>query len=135
MKPKRLPKHVFYSELVTGTRPVGRPKKRYKDHVKDMMKRCSIDPSNLENLAADRNAWRAATKSGAAHYEAKLRERNDAARQSRHRQRDPSTDSASGLPCPRCSRTFRTAAGLAKHGRAHQRRLMEERRHRIDGLP
>ena len=87
------------------------------------------------SVAADRSGWRAATKSGVAHHEAKLRERNDAARQACHRQRDLATDFTPGLPCPRCIRTFGTAAGLASQGRAYQRRLMEERRHRIDGPP
>ena len=64
MPDERLPKAVFYSELAEGTRDVGRPKKRYKDHLKDTLKNCAINPDEFENLAVDRSAWRQAVRAG-----------------------------------------------------------------------
>ena len=41
-------KAVFYSELVQGQRPTGRPKKRYKDPSEGHLKRCNIPPNDFE---------------------------------------------------------------------------------------
>ncbi|XP_044171386.1 uncharacterized protein LOC114973897 [Acropora millepora] len=38
----RLPKRLFYGELSTGKRTTGRPKKRYKDTLKEVLKLCTI---------------------------------------------------------------------------------------------
>ena len=86
METNRLPKQVFYSELAVGRRPIGRPKKRYKDHVKDTLKRCNIPPNGFERTATDRDEWRRAINTGMDHYELTLRERNEAARRARHHQ-------------------------------------------------
>ena len=32
--PNRIPRHLFYGELLQGTRNQGRPRKRYKDNLK-----------------------------------------------------------------------------------------------------
>ena len=122
MEPDRLPKVVFYSELTEGQRPIGRPKKRYKDQVKDTLKRCNISPANFEVLAASRGDWRKTTREGVEYYETALRERNDAAGRARHRQRGPSTSTDPGLMCLDCGRAFRSAAGKASHERWHLRR-------------
>ena len=119
----RLPKTVFYAELATGRRPVGRPKKRYKDHLKDTLQRCSLPPGDFESLAADRVGWRVATRRGIDHYEAALRQKNEERRRARHQQ-DASLDQTNtSLACLEgCGRFFRSGAGLASHMRAHQRR-------------
>ena len=123
MSPDRLPRQVFHSELASGVRPVGRPKKRYKDHLKSILKSCNIPPNNFETLAADRPGWRSATGRGVAALEASLREKNDRARAARHRQPDPTTLTSPSIVCEECERSFRSRAGLASHRRAHLRRL------------
>ena len=35
----RMAKQVFYRQLMEGFRNIGRPKKRYKDHIKQVMKK------------------------------------------------------------------------------------------------
>ena len=64
MADERLPKAVFYGQLKHGSRAQGRPKKRYKDMLKEHLKQCHIDPSTWESTALDRTAWRSACDVG-----------------------------------------------------------------------
>ena len=121
MPAERLPKAVFYSELAEGTRSVGRPKKRYKDHLQDTMKKCDIGPGCFETTANDRSAWKQAVRRGISHYETSLRNRYDQRRRARHGDQ-VGTAVDSGYCCRECNGTFLSAAGLASHQRAHQRR-------------
>ena len=57
MPDKHLPKRLFYGELCEGKRSSGGQKKRFKDHLKNSLKQCSIDPSSWETTALDRSAW------------------------------------------------------------------------------
>ena len=50
---------VFYSELQQSSRPGGRPKKRYKDSLKDNLRSTGIDINCWESTAASRSTWRA----------------------------------------------------------------------------
>ena len=123
MPEERLPKAVFYSELAEGARPVGRPKKRYKDHLKETLKKCHISPDEFETLADDRSGWRQTVRSGTKLYEESIRRKNDQMRLARHN-RQQSVARETSLTCrvPECTgRSFRSAAGLASHMRAHQR--------------
>ena len=122
MSSDRLPKTVFYAELATGRRPIGRPKKRFKDHLKDTLRRCSLPPDDFEALAADRDGWREATRCGIDRYEAALRQKNEERRRARHQQDVSPDQTDTSLACPEgCGRFFRSGAGLASHMRAHQR--------------
>ena len=58
MEPFRLPRQLLYGELRQGQRPRGRPKKRFKDCKKNNLKHSGTLPTELENLAQDRSAWR-----------------------------------------------------------------------------
>ena len=58
MADTRLPKQLFYSELGEGTRNLGKPKKRYKDSLKDNLKLCKLDINTWEADAQDRIAWK-----------------------------------------------------------------------------
>ena len=75
MPEDRLPKAIFYSELKDGRRPIGRPKKRYKDHLLDTLKNCGINPGSFEAAAANRRGWKRAVQEGIGHYEMTLRDR------------------------------------------------------------
>ena len=48
MEDTRIPKQLFYGELVNGKRPRHKPKKRYKDCLKCNFKELDIDYSNWE---------------------------------------------------------------------------------------
>jgi len=66
MDDSRLPKRLLYGELSTGKRSLGRPKKRYKDTLKEALKLCDIPHSSWEESAKNRPVWRSQTsKSGA----------------------------------------------------------------------
>jgi len=69
MPDHRIPKIVFYSELQQGSRPRGRPKKRYKDSLKDNLMSRGIDMNCWESTAASRSTWRATCCAGVMSYE------------------------------------------------------------------
>ena len=137
----RLPKVVFYWESADGTRRLGRPKKRYKDHLKDTFKKCQVNPGELETLSSDSSNWRQLVKNGRKKYKDSIRLISDQMRLARHN-RQTSMARETSLTCqqPECdARSFRTAAGLMSHTRAHQRALQRRQRGgchvRIEGLP
>ena len=57
MPDHRIPKIVFYSEPQQGSRPRGRPKKRYKDSLKDNLMSTGIDINCWESTAASQSTW------------------------------------------------------------------------------
>nr|VZI31235.1 unnamed protein product [Spirometra erinaceieuropaei] len=54
MEDTRLPKQPFYDDLHTGARQPGGPKERYKDTLKNSLKRLHIHPDTWEDHAQDR---------------------------------------------------------------------------------
>ena len=132
MDEARIPKVVLYSERSAGTRPVGRPKKRHKDHLKSVLKSCQIDPCHFETLAADRVGWRGAVAAGVVTLEETLRNARDRRRRARHLGPPAAADSL--IICTDCGRGFKTSSGYQSHQRAHERER-ERRRLRIEGPP
>ena len=55
MPHSRLPHYVLYGQLKLGRRSVGGQKKRFKDHIKSILKRCNIPFSRLETLQSERS--------------------------------------------------------------------------------
>jgi len=55
---------LLYGELTAGQRSVGRPKKRFIDHIKANLLKCNVKPSDLEVLASDRDMWRTVCDTG-----------------------------------------------------------------------
>ena len=49
----RIPKDLLYGELAEGTRPVGRPRLRFKDVCKRDMKTCHINTNTWEACAEE----------------------------------------------------------------------------------
>ena len=138
MPDTRMPKRVFYGQLTEGTRNIGGPKKRFKDHIKRTMKKFNLDPGRLEAAAADRVEWRRSVHGGATHFESeRARERTERSRR-RHARPTPLPNiPAPDLACPECGRVCGSRIGLQSHLRAHARE--EARRHRViignDGHP
>jgi len=64
MPDNRLPRRLLYSEFTEGQRSVGRPKKRFIDHIKVNLIKCNIKPSDLEAQASDKNIWRTVCDTG-----------------------------------------------------------------------
>ena len=84
MEDARLPKQILYGELTNGARSSAGQKKRYKDHMKVILKKFDIDPRVLESSAVDRNVWRSQCYEGANIYERKRNERMRLRRELRH---------------------------------------------------
>lgn len=51
--------HPFFGELLQGKRPIGAPKKRYKDVLKASLKRVKINTRSWQTDALHRSSWRA----------------------------------------------------------------------------
>ena len=54
----RFPKQLFYGELMTCKHPLHKPKKRFKDCVKDNLKAMYLDLENWEERTLNRVEWR-----------------------------------------------------------------------------
>ena len=80
---------IFYSELSNRVRKVGRPKKRFKDTLKEHLSACNISNQNWEREACNREAWRGMIATGVETFEGRLRQHQEERRQARHRQRKP----------------------------------------------
>ena len=52
MPENRLPRRLLYGELSSGQRYVGRPKKRFIDHIRINLRKCHIKQCYLETLAS-----------------------------------------------------------------------------------
>ena len=124
---------VLCSERSTGTRPVGRPKKRHKDHLKSVLKNCHIEPNQFETLAADRVKWREVVTGGANTLEQNLQAARERRRRALHM--GPTTTTDGLIVCPDCGRGFQTSSGYQSHRRAHERGEREGRLLRIEGPP
>ena len=65
----RLPHCVLYGQLRLGHRSVGGQKKRFKDHIKSILKKCNIPFSRLETLASNRATWRSTCAFGMSYFD------------------------------------------------------------------
>ena len=120
MHDSRIPKQLFYGELCEGKRPVGAPRKRYKDSLKASMKDFGIPTDKWECMAAHRQSWRSHIAKGAKSAEktrVSVAEKKRATRKAKNQGTSPSK--APLLTCPTCGRGFRARIGLTSHMRTH----------------
>ena len=118
MDASRLPQQILYGELARGTRKTGRPKKRYKDCIKETLKQCSLPPRDLETCAQDRPGWRATIKSACSKFEDNRRDKILDARA--HRKASVTTPDEASFQCPHCPRLCASRIGLYSHARTHR---------------
>ena len=110
MDDTRLPKMIFFSELASGTRNIGRPLKRFKDCLKASMEACGLSIPNWETLAVDRCAWRLDVHRGVQALEKKRLQDLDRKRQARKKRKpDPTV----AVACPSVVAFARPALGCA----------------------
>ena len=118
----RLPKHLFYGELLAGKCSVGGQYKRYKDTLKVTMKNFHIDPDNWEQAAQDRPTWRSLIHKGGTVFENNRIENAEKKRELRkQRQNSDIPLEDSNFASPTCGRQFRARIGLFSHIRTHRR--------------
>ena len=119
MEDSRIPKSLFYGELVDGHRSRGGQHKRYKDVLKSSLKACNIPTGTWERQALSRTEWRATCRDGVEVFEGhrinQLQERRLARHTSAVHQPLPSRT----FVCPDCQRHCRSQIGLFSHRRVH----------------
>lgn len=54
MEDHRVPKQLLFGERARGYRNSGRPRKRYKDNLKEALQWYEIEPKELVSIAQDR---------------------------------------------------------------------------------
>ena len=88
----RIPKDMLYGELVTGSRPTGRPTLRYKDVCKRDLRTCGINVASWETDADDRSTWRLSVRTVVQRSE---QEREARWEEKRERRRQSATSASS----------------------------------------
>jgi len=116
MPDNRLPRRLLYGELTVVQRAVGRPKKRFIDHIKANLFKCNIKPSDLEALASDRDIWRTVYDTGLRSFLNGWITASEERRAARH---TASIKPKTGQRCPQCSRVCASDFGLRSHMRSH----------------
>ncbi len=121
MSDERLPKQLLYGQLSEGKRHRGRPKKRFKDSLKDSLRSLGIPHDTWETLATEKSTWRSTVCTGARRAEEKRTAIATQKRVSRKaRAADHPTTSNTIHTCTTCGRLFRARIGLVSHQRTHQ---------------
>ena len=113
MGDERIPKKIFYGELLEGNRRVGGQKLRYKDVLKRHLKAMEIGVSSWEQQASDRSSWRLSLHNGRKAIQRTLKA---ASEQRHHRRHNPGTHQ-----CTVCGRQFHTERGVLQHQRMMHR--------------
>ena len=116
----RIPKQLLYGELSVGSRPQHKPKKRFKDCVKDSLALCKIDDPDGEMVVCDRNRWRKMVYSGSRFFQdnANICHKTKIAA----RKGDNIDSYLSQFVCKECGRVCLSSAGLISHRHSHAER-------------
>ena len=122
MPGNRLPRRILYSELSCDWRLVGGQKKRFKDHIKLSLSKCRNLFDRLEELAGDREEWRAVYDKGLTTFEQQHIDLAVSKRARRHQQRNqpPPMTTRQGSACTVCGRVCASAFRLRSHMRRHK---------------
>ena len=85
--------HVAFYTLncSMASEPPAARKKRFSDHVKAILKKCSIPPDQLETLASDRVAWKDMCEEGLAAFDINYDQEAEARRARRHTTSTPAS--------------------------------------------
>ena len=117
----RLPKQIFYGELANGKRPRHKPKRRFKDCLKDTMKVQDIDYKNWEETAMNRAKWRTEVRKGCKSLHQKKTERAKLKRDLRKGNTGNLPSDSACWKCETCGRVLLSKAGYVNHLKSHQR--------------
>jgi hypothetical protein len=121
MSDDRLPKQIFYGELANGKRPRHKPKRRFKDCLKDTMKVQDIDYNNWEETAMNRAKWRTEVRKGCKSLHQKKTERAKLKRDLRKGNTENLPSDSACWKCETCGRVLLSKAGYVNHLKSHQR--------------
>ena len=127
MEDSRLPKQLFYGELSTGKRPRHKPRKRFKDVIKDNLKALQIDVDNWEGLTENRASWRKSVRQGCDDFEKKRVDHAILKRALRKQEENEITaDVVQDLKCHICGRILLSRAGYVNHLKSHEQRQNQD---------
>ena len=123
MPHSRLPHCVLYGQLKLGRRSVGGQKKRFKDHIKSILRRYNIPFSRLETLSSERATWRSTCAFGMSFFDDEY-DRAAALRRSHRHQHAPVLCPIpnSDYQCQLCGRHCYSRIGLLSHRKTHFQR-------------
>lgn len=119
MPEDRLPKKVLFGELTRGIRPVGRPKLRYKDTLKQSCMLFGVDPNRIQEEASDREKWYHRITSVAKALD-QHRASQRAEKRRKHKLALLLPHSGPTYSCTICGRECRSKIGLHSHMKAHE---------------
>ena len=119
MEDGRIPKDLLYGELESGSRPIGRPKLRFKDVCKRDMLATGLPTDNWELHAADRSDWRSVCSLALQAGEERLKAEAVDRRAKRRAEMNKATcvPVACVFVCSGCGRVCRSRIGLFSHER------------------
>ena len=116
----RIPKQLLFGELSLGKRPQFKPKKRFKDSLKDSLAKTGIGWIGWENQAQDRVEWRQKIHKGVKAFEDSRVNHAKLKRAARKGDMNVlATSTYSFFPCPSCDKLCLSKAGLKSHQRSH----------------
>jgi hypothetical protein len=119
MQEDRLPKQLFYGELVNGKRPQQKPRKRFKDCVKMNLKDLGINVVDWEKTAQNRAGWRHSVKEGCNTFEKQRLRHAKVKRDARKGIVINLPDEMKSWMCETCGRVLLSKAGYVNHQKAH----------------
>jgi len=119
MSDDRVPKQVFCGQLVAGARPQCGPVRRYKDSLKENMKKCEMQPSTLSIDSQDRSNWRSQCQEAVKKFEVARVVVLQHKRAVRKGEAQP-TSNLGAWPCDDCSRICHSRIGLYTHQVVHR---------------
>ena len=128
MDDERLPKQLLYADMDVGTtRAPGGQRKRWKDCVMTDLKSLNIDTHTWQNLAKDRQAWRAAVDKGLDENEKEIENRIV-----RNRNIRKQKEIKDAIVCPICSKQVTSERTLKSHiAQTHTDKAEERRQQRL----
>lgn len=119
MPDTRTPKQVFFGQLQAGKRLASGPRRRYKDYLKENLKKCQLEPKQFCTDAQDRAGWRSQCHTAIAEFEAS---RVAALVGKRRRRNEDGNGLSTGVwACPMCPRICKSRIGLFAHMKTHNR--------------
>ena len=115
----RLPKQILYSQIKSNKRLPGEHLLRYKDNLRNTLKKCHIDPVCWEDLCNDRASWRGVIFEGTAKFEEKRISHLVQKRQNR-KERDTVTATKGACCCSVCGKVCLSRIGLFGYMKVHK---------------
>lgn len=121
MPDSRIPKQLLYGELCLGNRAQGGQMLRYKDVLRQTLKKCNIG-ENWEQEAKDRTTWRKTLHEGVDDSEKRRTDFAGLKRAVRKGQDHHLIDTLNTIKCDICGRVILNKPGYMSHMEMHKRR-------------